>query len=47
MNVRWVNSDIAGVKAQMGALEGAPAGLQVETVNDVADSLPESFDSRE
>jgi len=44
---RWVNSDIAGVKAQMGVLEGEPNGIYVETVNDVEVGLPETFDARE
>jgi len=47
VNSRWVNSDIAGVKAQMGVLEGEPNGIFVETVNDVQADLPDTFDARE
>ena len=47
VNSRWVNSDIAGVKAQMGVLEGEPNGINVETVDDVLTELPDTFDARE
>lgn len=47
VNSKWVNSDIAGVKAQMGVLLKKSSGIKLTKVDNSSSDLPESFDSRE
>ncbi|EAR92351.1 papain family cysteine protease (macronuclear) [Tetrahymena thermophila SB210] len=45
-NIKWINSDIAGVKAHMGTLLNQKSGVKLEKVNRQANNLPSEFDSR-
>lgn len=48
VNSKWINSDIEGVKAHMGAyLNYEDSGVTLETVSTEAKNIPASFDSRE
>ncbi|KAL4473731.1 hypothetical protein ABPG74_022595 [Tetrahymena malaccensis] len=45
-NIKWINSDIAGVKAHMGVKLGQESGIKLETVSAQVNGLPEEFDAR-
>lgn len=47
VNSKWVNSDIAGVKAQMGVLLKKSSGVKLTSVDNSSTDLPENFDARQ